>query len=176
MIVRRETPEDVSTVHAVQTAAFGRDLESRLLGLLREDPGWVPELSLVAVEGDRVVGHVVCSVGRVGGEHAALGLGPIGVVPDRQKSGVGAALMHSVIGAADALGHPLIALVGDPKFYGRFGFMPWDEVGVPPVIDEYRPYFQVRTLTAYTPNMRGTFEFAVAFEEDEPGNPPPAAA
>jgi putative acetyltransferase len=51
-----------------------------------------------------------------------IALGPLAVRPDRQQNGVGSALMHAVLGAADALGEPLAALLSNPAYYQRFGF------------------------------------------------------
>jgi putative acetyltransferase len=76
-----------------------------------------------------IAGHVVCTRGWVG-DLAALGLGPISVVPDHQRRGIGQALMHAIIGAADAAGEPLIALLGDQGFYGRFGFVEASRMGI----------------------------------------------
>ena len=101
-------------------------METRLLRALRDDAGWISTLSMVAECEDEVIGHVVCTRGRLG-VLEALGLGPISVLPNRQRRGVGSALMHAVIGAADACGERLIALLGDPGFYSRFGFVPASE-------------------------------------------------
>lgn len=165
MIIRRETPEDHSTVHAIHVEAFGRDLESRILTALRKDEAWLPELSLVAVEGDRVVGHVVCTTGSVDGRPGAVGLGPIAVDPAYQGAGTGRLLVHAVLSAADALGVAMVVLVGDPKFYGRCGFVSAETFGVEPPVESYRPYLQVRVLSAYTADVRGRFEFAGGFDE-----------
>ena len=119
MLIRRETPQDVDAISAVTTAAFRRwpdapePPETALVSRLRADAGWLPALSLVAMTNDAVIGHVVCTRGFVD-DTPALGLGPISVLPDRQRGGVGHALMHSVLGAADASGEPLVALLGDP--------------------------------------------------------------
>src|SRR5512144_2954801 len=118
MLVRRERPEDVEAVRAVVAAAFRRDdalagpalpVEVSLLDQLREDAGWLPALSLVALDpdGDTVVGHVLCTRGESAGR-PGLGLGPLAVRPDRQRRGVGRALMHAVLGAAEALGEPFV--------------------------------------------------------------------
>ena len=64
---------------------------------------------------------MVCSRGHVD-QAPVLALGPLSVRPDRQRGGVGSALMHAVLGAADALGEPLVALIGNPAYYRRFGF------------------------------------------------------
>ncbi|NUT21487.1 MAG: N-acetyltransferase [Hamadaea sp.] len=170
MIVRRELPDDQAAVRAVIAQAFTRDgedpIEARLLDELRADVGWLPRFSLVAVSaGDsrgEVVGHVVCTRGYVG-DAPALGLGPIGVRPDRQGQGIGQALMNAVLGAADALDEPLVALLGSPAFYGRFGFRPSTEFEITPPEPDWADYFQVRPLTAYVPTS-GVFRYATPFE------------
>lgn len=163
MFVRRERDEDASAIAAVHTSAFGGDEEATLAGALRESGAAMPELSLV-VELDEtgVVGHVVCSRGDLGGV-AVAGLGPIGVTPRHQRCGAGCALMHAVIGAADALDEPMLVLLGDPDFYRRFGFRPARDVGIEPPVDAWRDNFQVRTLSAYDPSLRGTYRYAAAF-------------
>jgi len=167
VIVRREKPEDVPVVRGVVAAAFGRPgaaqppVEVGLLDELRVDACWLPRFSLVATEGDRVVGHVVCTRGHVEAV-AALGLGPIAVRPDRQGRGVGSALMHAVLGAADAADEHLVALLGDPGYYRRFGFEPASALGVAAPDPAWGDFFQARALSAYRP-MAGTFAYAAPF-------------
>lgn len=139
-------------------------VEVGLLGELRGCVGWIPELSFVGVgEGDEVVGHVVCTRGYVG-EVPAVGLGPLSVRPDQQRRGVGKALVHTVLGAADALGEPFVALLGSPAYYGRYGFRPSTQYGIVAPDPGYGEYFQVRTLSAYEPTVRGTFAYAEPFD------------
>ncbi|MGH3932478.1 MAG: GNAT family N-acetyltransferase [Pseudonocardiaceae bacterium] len=169
MLVRREQPGDVETVRDIVAAAFARPdgpervpVEVTLLDGLRVDEGWLPLLSLVAEPGDgEVVGHVVCTRGTVDGS-PALGLGPLAVRPDWQRRGVGKALMHAVLGAADALGEPLVALLGEPEYYGRYGFRACTAYGIEPPKPRWGKYFQVRTLSAYRP-CPGTFAYAKPF-------------
>jgi putative acetyltransferase len=71
--------------------------------------------------------------------------------------------MHAVLGAADALGEPLVALLGEPGFYGRFGFVTAASLDIAAPDPAWGNYFQVRTLTAYTPELTGTFRYADAF-------------
>ncbi|WP_130512622.1 GNAT family N-acetyltransferase [Krasilnikovia cinnamomea] len=168
MLIRRETPADAATVREVTSRAFARPdrpvpVETVLLDELRGDPAWLPALSLVAVDaGGVVVGHVVATRAHVG-PAPALGLGPLSVHPDHQRRGVGSALMHAALGAADALDEPLVVLLGDPAYYGRFGFVPAAEHGIEPPVADWRPYFQVRTLSAYDPGVRGAFAYAEPF-------------
>ena len=162
MIVQRERAEQAGEVHAVTLAAFGRRTEADLVDQLRADEGWVPELSLVAVEDGAVVGHVLCTRARVGGA-PSLGLGPLSVHPRHQRRGVGSALVHAVLGAADALGEPLVVLLGDSRYYARFGFRLATEYGIAPPVADCAPHFQARTLTTYRRELRGDFVYAEPF-------------
>ena len=139
--------------------------EAPLVDALRASPAWIPQLSLVAVDpGGDVAGHVVCTRGRVGGL-PVLALGPLSVRPDRQLSGVGSALMHAVLGAADALNEPLVALLGSTAYYPRFGFRLASEYGITPKEPLWVPDFQVRTLTAYNSGLRGPFAYSEPFDQ-----------
>lgn len=172
MIVRRERLADRDVVRTVQAAAFdtgeGDPFEVRLLDELRSCDAWIPPLSWVADIDGRVVGHNVCTRGRVG-DVGCVGLGPIGVLPDVQSAGVGTALMHAMIGAADALGEPLIALLGEPSYYARFGFVPSLVDGIAPPHAGWGPYFQTLRLSTWTESISGTFRYASPFETVEGG-------
>ncbi len=169
VLIRREAPADIPAVRAVTAAAFAKQgtaipAEVALLDELHDCEGWLPELSLVAVnERDEVVGHVICTRGHVDAA-PVLGLGPLSVRPDQQRRGVGLALVHAVLGAADALREPLVALLGSPAYYGRYGFRPGMHYGITPPDPDYGEYFQVRTLSAYEPTLRGTFTYAAPFD------------
>jgi predicted N-acetyltransferase YhbS len=172
VLIRREDAADVSAIYAITAAAFARPdqspgedpPEARLVDELRAGPAWLPALSMVAVTpaGD-VIGHVLCTRGHVA-QTPVLGLGPLTVRPDHQRRGVGSALMHAILGAADALGEPLVALLGDPAYYGRFGFQPSSTYQIVPPNPQWGLYFQVRTLTGYQPSVRGTFVYPEPFD------------
>jgi putative acetyltransferase len=169
MLVRRELAGDKAAIRAVTAAAFagpGEDapVEASLVDWLRASPAWIPELSLVAQDPDGdIAGHVLCTRGTVG-PAAVLGLGPLSVRPDRQRHGVGQALVHAVLGAADALGEPLVALLGSTSYYPRFGFRLAGEYGITPPRPEWAEHFQARTLSAYDPAVRGQFAYAEPFD------------
>jgi predicted N-acetyltransferase YhbS len=168
LVVRREAAGDASAIRAVTAAAFGRaggdPPEARLIDELRASPAWLPELSLVAAApAGEILGHVLCSRGYVG-RSPVLALGPLAVRPDSQGRGVGSALMYAVLGAADALGEPLVALLGDPAFYGRFGFELGAVYGITPPRPEWQQHFQVRVLTGYEPSVRGVFAYPEPFD------------
>ena len=172
MLIRREDAADIEAIRAITAAAFTRPgqppgedpPEARLVGELRAGPAWLPPLSLVAVTpAGEVIGHVLCTRGHVG-QAPALGLGPLSVRPDQQRRGVGSALMHAVLGAADALGEPLVALLGDPGYYGRFGFRLSSDYQVTPPQPDWQPHFQVRLLAGYQPWLRGAFAYPEPFD------------
>jgi putative acetyltransferase len=171
MLIRREAAGDAPAIRAVTAAAFARpdqpSLEPPEAGLveeLRADPAWLPRLSLVAIgPGDAVIGHVLLTRGRVG-RAPALGLGPLSVHPDHQRRGVGSAMVHAALGAADALDEPLVALLGDPAYYRRFGFGLSSEYHIAPPVADWQPHFQVRPLAGYDPALRGTFAYPEPFD------------
>ena len=169
MLIRREVAGDADVIRAVTAAAFARPgegvpAEAPLVDWLRACPAWIPELSLVALDpGGEVVGHVVCSRGTVGAA-PVLALGPLSVRPDWQRRGAGQALVHAVLGAADALGEPMVVLLGSTGYYPRFGFRLASEYGITPRPAEWVPHFQVRTLTGYDPAVRGEFAYPEPFD------------
>ncbi len=130
---------------------------------LRRCDAWIPALSWVAEINGQIVGHNVCTRGHVG-DVPCLGLGPIGVRPEAQRAGVGSALMYATIGAADALGEPLIALLGEPRYYARFGFGSSIDHGISPPEASWGPHFQVLRLATWTESITGTFRYAAPFE------------
>ncbi|WP_410609634.1 GNAT family N-acetyltransferase [Amycolatopsis sp. lyj-109] len=169
MLIRRETPADHAAIHVVHSEAFRREagvtpIEAPLVDELRAEGDLINPLSLVAVRDGAVVGHVCCSRARLGEDTAtAVGLGPLGVLPAHQAAGVGSALVHAVLGAADALGHGLVVLLGDPAYYSRFGFVTASDLSVTAPDPQWGLHFQARTLAAYEPTQAGAFEYAPAF-------------
>ncbi|HLS79554.1 MAG TPA: N-acetyltransferase [Nocardia sp.] len=148
--------------HPATGQADAEPVEVGLVERLRGDPAWIATLSLVAVEFEEVVGHVCLTRASVG-PFPVLALAPLGVRADRQRAGVGSALMHAAIGAADALDEPLIGLLGSLEYYPRFGFGPAARLGITPDEPSWVTHFQVRPLTAFEPRITGEFHYAEPF-------------
>lgn len=172
MLIRREVPGDEGPIHDVHAEAFapaypdGHPPEPGLVDALRADEGWIAALSFVAEVDGTVAGHVCCTRATLlPAGHPVLGLGPLGVRPAHQRGGVGEALMHAVLGAADALGEPLVVLLGHRDYYPRFGFEPAAALGIEPEVPEWASHFQARRLTAHRPGLTGTFRYAKPFSE-----------
>lgn len=158
MLVRHEVRDDAAAVGAVHDEAFGGPAEARLVAELHADGDVV--LSFVAVEAGAVVGHVLCSRAHAGGV-PLLGLAPLGVLPAHQGRGVGAALLHTVLGAAQARGESAVVLLGDVGYYGRYGFSAASPQGLDPPDPAWGGHFLARLTGARSP--RGTVAYAPAF-------------
>ena len=170
VLIRRFLPSDLSAACEIQAQAFGTAVEAartppevRLLVELVDAGDAVDQLSFVALVERDLVGHVLASRAAVA-HREVVAVGPIGVVPAHQGRGVGTALMHALLGAADALDVPLVVLLGAPAYYGRFGFRPARRLGIEPPDASWADDFQVRTLTAYDATIVGRFAFAPAFD------------
>jgi putative acetyltransferase len=165
-VIRVATDGDRPPILEVHRAAFGGDDVPRLVEELWASEWHEPELSFVAVDGGRVVGHVMNTwVGLEGSPVQLLQLSPLGVLPEHQRRGHGSALVRASVEAVRARGEPLLLVEGNPRYYGRFGFVRADELGLlPPPEALYDWAFQVAVLdesgalpqgrVVYTPPFR----------------------
>lgn len=165
MLLRRQQESDTEPLRTL----FGNVLSEAFFDRLHTSDVLVPELSFVAVpdaESDHeVVGHVAGARGRIG-DTAALVLVPASVDSHHRGHGVGQALMHTILGAAESHDESLLGVVATPPdWYEQFGFRPGDEYSITPPVGGWKPYFLVRPLTAYDPSVTGTLEFPDAFGE-----------
>ena len=169
LMIRREAKGDHAAAARLHDAAFGipdgraTSLEHELVAGLRADGSVIGHLTFVAELDGEVVGHVVCSRASLG-EVDAVGLGPLAVRPDHQRQGIGAALMMAVVASAESAAEPAIVLLGDPDYYGFFGFVPAASHGIGSPGPWGEEYFQALTLRAWDPGMAGRFRYAPAFE------------
>jgi putative acetyltransferase len=169
VLIRRATPSDEPAIYRIHNAAFATDdgrtaPEAELVDRLRIAGDSIPALSLVAEIRGTAVGHVVASRARID-EYSSLGLGPLGVLPTHQRQGVGTALVHAALAAADALDFPEVVLLGDPGYYHRFGFQLAQPAGVQPPNPGWTEHFQIRTLASWTKQRQGSFRYAPAFDD-----------
>ncbi len=131
MIVRLETPQDIASVHHVNQEAFGQNQEAGIVDRLREQG--VLTISLVAVQGHAVVGHIAFSPVQITPEQPsfkALALAPLAVLPPHQNKGIGSQLVLAGLKECRRLGHEIVVVLGHPNYYPRFGFMPAKSQGI----------------------------------------------
>jgi len=129
--VRPERPEDEAQIRRVNREAFGRGEEADLVEALRR-AGAITS-SLVAVRQDKVIGHILFSPVTIeDGDtvYPAVGLGPLAVLPDYQRQGVGSRLVEAGLAACREAGHSVVIVLGHPDYYPRFGFRPASLYGV----------------------------------------------
>lgn len=126
LTIRSEVPLDAGAIDTITRAAFeghplSRQTEHFIVRALRGADAL--SASLVAVLDGAVIGHVAVSPVRVGGQMLGwFGLGPVSVVPAYQRKGVGSALVRAVLERLTTTGAGGCVLLGDPAYYGRFGF------------------------------------------------------
>ncbi len=123
MSIRAATPRDREAIRRVEEHAFGQRAEAGLVDALVEAGDAVAEL--VAEEDGQVVGHILFSRLNVEGEgkaFAAVALAPLAVEPSFHGTGIGGALVREAHIRLKAAGETLAVVLGDPAYYGRFGY------------------------------------------------------
>ena len=130
MNIREERPEDAGTVRAVNLAAFETSVEANLVDALRDQAR--PIVSLVAEDGGAIVGHILFSpVTLVHGPNLPMmGLAPMAVVPERQRTGIGSRLVRAGLEHCRREGVAAVVVVGHASYYPRFGFVPGYRFGL----------------------------------------------
>ena len=171
--VRPEQPQDIPAVRSVNEQAFERRTEADLVDALRA--GCPEILSLVAELDDEVVGHIMFSPATVTGASSSvegMGLGPIAVLPEYQRQGIGSRLIEEGLDHLRQRSCPFVLLVGHSSYYPRFGFerasqhgleCQWD--GVPD--DAFMVIvFDEDTMAGVSGVTRFRHEFDLAIRED----------
>ena len=129
LICRTERPGDGDEVDELVCAAFGHEQEGDLVWALREQ-GAI-SMSQVAEYENAIVGHLLMSPVLIDGEDLGwLALAPISVWPECQRQGIASALVTAALDCANELDWAGVVLLGEPEFYGRFGFKPAVELGL----------------------------------------------
>jgi putative acetyltransferase len=129
--IRQERPEDRAAVRGVNALAFEQSAEADLVEALHEAKAVT--LSLVAVRGGQIVGHILFSPVRIqspSGDFGAIGLGPMAVLPEHQGCGIGSRLVLAGMAELLLAGHEAVIVLGHPEFYPRFGFVPASTYGI----------------------------------------------
>lgn len=127
LTIRPEQAGDYEAIAEVNRAAFAGDVEAHLVENLRKTTGFIPELSLVALLGGQVVGHILLSIVHIAGDSGQIpiiSLAPMAVLPTHQNQGIGSMLVRTGLGKCRELGYSVVVLVGHPNYYPRFGLTP----------------------------------------------------
>ncbi|HEY8238414.1 MAG TPA: N-acetyltransferase [Candidatus Limnocylindrales bacterium] len=170
--IRAEGPGEADAVRAINDAAFGKPSDGAIVDAIRGTDRWIVGGSLVAEDPDgALVGHLLASEGDLdmpdGKIRRIWMVGPVAVIPARQRTGVGSALVQAVIELATERGQPLLCLLGHPSYYPRFGFEPARALGIDPARPWPDEAWMVRRLPAWSPSLRGVARFPDAFPDSQ---------
>ncbi|EWY38430.1 GCN5 family acetyltransferase [Skermanella stibiiresistens SB22] len=122
MNITIEQPHHAAAIDSLLDLSFGPERAGKTVYRLREGVSPVPELSLVAVEDDAVVGTIRYWPILIGGVTPTILLGPIAIAPGMRSGGLGAQMIRQSLNRASAAGWRSVVLVGDAPYYSRFGF------------------------------------------------------
>jgi putative acetyltransferase len=176
LIIRNENANDYRIVEELTREAFwnihtpGCD-EHFILHNLRNSKDFIPELTFIAQNAEKIVGHVAYSHGIVrdesGAENEIISFGPLSVLPNYQKQGVGSTLVNHTINLARAKGYSAICIYGDPRYYSRFGFRCAEKYEIKTADNKFAVALQVLELKAGAlRSISGKFIESHAFEID----------
>ena len=126
-LIRPEQSADSAAIRLVLEQAFGQPAEASLVDNLRANGKAI--VSLVAVENDQVVGHILFSEATIDAV-TIIGLAPLAVLPGYQKQGLGTLLTNAGIGVCRDAGYTAMIVLGHPEYYPRFGFVPASRFGI----------------------------------------------
>ena len=144
--IRLEQPADYREAEQVMREAFWNYYspgctEHYLLHIMRNSPNFIPELDFIAVADGRIIGSVVFLksfiLGDDGNRYEVLSMGPIAVLPDFQRKGMGRMLINHARNVAAANGYRAILLCGEPRYYTKVGFTAAEQFGIRTAENKY---------------------------------------
>lgn len=164
MQIRAETGSELDAIHAINLAAFPSPAEAELVRRLQLSAS--PLISLVAEEAGTLIGHILFSPVMLDSDStlALMGLAPMAVMPDRQKQGIGSALVEAGLKHCTELEIGAVAVLGHPGFYPKFGFTPSIEFAIKPEYDVPAEVFMLKELSeGYLKNASGIIRYHEEF-------------
>lgn len=170
MEIRQEKQSDYETVYQIVKEAFATaehsdGNEQELVAALRNSNSFIPELSLVAIEDGKIVGHILFTKVYVG-EYTELALAPLSVLPMYQRKGIGLALMKTGHSIAKKLGYDYAIVLGHSKYYPKAGYMPASIYGIKAPFDVFDEDFMAIKLNDEAKQIEGIVQYDEAFGID----------
>jgi len=167
--IREEQPEDILGVRYVNRQAFDSVVEPNLVDKLRQRKGFI--LSLVALEKAQVVGQILFSPVTVKSESSsftAAALGPMAVLPQLQRQGIGTQLVNAGLEELRKTDYEIVVVLGHPDYYPRFGFSPASNYGIKCEFDVPDEAFMLLELRpGALAGRKGTVKYQPEFREAE---------
>ena len=165
--IRQETKKEEEQVYQVVKKAFEsaehRDgNEQDLVVLLRKSNHFIPELSLVAIQDNQIVGYILFTKIKIG-EQEELALAPLSVLPEYQKQGIGSELIKHGHKIAKELGYHYCVVLGSKEYYARFGYIPASTYGIMAPFDVPNENFMAVKLNETELEIKGMVQYAKEF-------------
>ncbi|MBK8502660.1 MAG: N-acetyltransferase [Saprospiraceae bacterium] len=172
VILQAREGVDDHQISIVLREAFGSPGEAQLVEKLQLCDCFIPELSLVAVRNNQIVGYLLLTTIRInpnqGDSVQSLALAPMAVLPAYQQKGIGSALVNAALIKAIALGYRSIIVLGHANYYSRFGFRPasqWKIRSPFPAPDE--AFMAIELADGSLKKVAGIVEYSAPFFELE---------
>ncbi len=170
LLLRQEQHFDHKDVFELNCLAFGQENEAKLVAALRNNSEtFVPELSIVASQNNKVIGHILFTrivvQNNNGTTHYSLALAPMAVIPELQKQGIGAQLIKHGLKVAKVLGYGSVIVLGHEHYYPKFGFQPAANWGIKAPFEVPTECFMAIELEKDAlKNISGTVRYPSEFE------------
>ena len=165
--IRQENQNDYKEVYSVvkkafETAEHSDGNEHDLVTLLRNSKNFIPELSLVAIEDNKIVGYILFTKVKIG-DYEEIALAPLAVLPEFQKKGIGGSLIKKGHEIAKKLGYHYSIVLGSEKYYPKFGYVPAIKYGIKAPFQVDNENFMAVKLNDSIMEIKGIIEYAKEF-------------
>ena len=165
--IRKENENDYAEVYSVikmafMTAEHSDGNEQDLVVNLRKSKNFIPELSLVAIQDNKIVGYILFTKIRIG-EYEELALAPLGILPKYQNQGIGKKLIEEGHQIAKKLGYHYSIVLGSQNYYSKVGYVPASQYGIKAPFEVPNENYMAIKLNETDTKITGTVEYAKEF-------------
>ena len=165
--IRQESQKDYEEAYKVvktafETAEHSDGNEQDLVVALRNSDSFIPELSLVAVKDDKIVGYILFTKIKIE-NHEEIALAPLAVLPEYQKQGIGSMLIEQGHKIAKQLGYHYSIVLGSENYYPKFGYIPAIQYGIQAPFDVANENFMAIKLNEADTEIKGVVQYAKEF-------------
>lgn len=165
--IRQENKNDYDEVYnvvkkAFETAEHSDGNEQDLVSQLRTSDAFIPELSLVAIKDNRIVGYILFTKIKIG-KSEELALAPLAVLPEYQRQGIGSELIEQGHTIAKKLGYHYVVVLGSEKYYPRLGYVSAIKFGISAPFNVPSENFMAKKLKDTNKEIKGIVKYAKEF-------------
>lgn len=170
MKIRSVEPKDYEAIHALIQEAYaqsktGYNVEVELVKVIRTEPTYNPNLEIVAIEDDQIVGHGILSEIAIGirGD-IGLAMAPLVVKPSYQGKGIGKALLQELEERARKYGYGFISVMDLPKYYEKFGYEPTSKYDITAPFTVPQKAYMIKAIKPHgLDGVRGQIDYLPKF-------------